>query len=92
MQAWESAYREGRTFSVEHRIRSAAGEYRWFLVRAEPYRDPGTGSILRCFGPSTDVHDRKLTEAALKKSEASYRSLFELISEGFCIIDMNERQ
>ncbi|HEY8607852.1 MAG TPA: PAS domain S-box protein [Noviherbaspirillum sp.] len=88
MLAWEQAQRDGSVFSVEHRIRSASGEYRWFLVRAEPYRDPDSGEILRWFGTSTDVHDRKLAEAALRKSEARYRSLFESIDEGFCIIDL----
>jgi PAS domain S-box-containing protein len=86
--AWDAARREGHTFLVEHRIRSASGEYRWFLVRAEPYRDPKTGNILRWFGTSTDVHDRKIAEAAMMKSEQRYRTLFESIDEGFCIIEM----
>jgi diguanylate cyclase (GGDEF)-like protein/PAS domain S-box-containing protein len=60
--AWTKAQQAGQIFSVEHRIRSASGEYRWFLVRAEPYRDPQTGEIVRWFGTSTDVHDRKMAE------------------------------
>jgi len=88
MAAWARARQSGQVFSVEHRIRSASGEYRWFLVRAEPFRDPQTGAIELWFGTSTDVHDRKLAEAALKKSEARYRSLFNSIDEGFCIIEM----
>ena len=88
MQAWEAAANEGRTFSVEHRIRSSSGQYRWFLVRAEPHRDPGTGRIVRWFGTSTDVHDAKRTEVALRRSEARYRTLFNSIDEGFCIIEM----
>ena len=86
LDAWTRAQQGGDGFSVEHRIRSASGEYRWFLVRAEPVRDPQTGAIDQWFGTSTDVHDRKLAEAALRKSEARYRSLFESIDEGFCLI------
>jgi PAS domain S-box-containing protein len=85
---WDRARREGSVFNIEHRILSKTGQYRWFLVRAEPYRDPDSGEIVRWFGTSTDVHDHKQAEAALKKSELRYRSLFESIDEGFCIIEM----
>jgi PAS domain S-box-containing protein len=88
MQAWDKAQREGKTFVVEHRIRSASGEYHWFLVRAEPYRDPDTGAIVRWFGTSTDVHERKMIEANLWRSETQYRTLFNSIDEGFCIIEV----
>ncbi len=64
--AFEEAQTSGTIFEVEHRIRSASGDYRWFLVRAEPYRDPMTGKVRRWFGASVDVHDRKLSEAALR--------------------------
>lgn len=63
--AFDEARRTGTTFHVEHRIRSKDGTYRWFLVRSEPYRDPDTGEIVRWFGASVDIHDRKLAEAAL---------------------------
>ena len=86
--AWSTARRDKGTFSVEHRLLSASGEYRWFLVRAEPEIDSGTGDIVRWFGTSTDVHASKLNEVALRASEARYRSLFESIDEGFCIIQM----
>ncbi|MGV7209662.1 PAS domain S-box protein [Oxalobacteraceae bacterium A2-2] len=88
MEAWSRATVAGDSFSVEHRIRSASGEYRWFLVRAQPLRDPQSGAVEMWFGTSTDVHDRKLTESALRKSEARYRSLFASIDQGFCIIEM----
>jgi PAS domain S-box-containing protein len=70
MAAFAEAQRTGMTYCVEHRIRSAAGDYRWFLVRGEPHRDERTGDVLRWFGTSVDIHDRKLTEEALRESEA----------------------
>lgn len=66
MAAFDAARRAGRTFLVEHRIRSRSGAYRWFLVRGEPYRDASTGAIVRWFGASVDIHDRKLAEASLR--------------------------
>jgi PAS domain S-box-containing protein len=76
--AWEDARRRGHTFQVEHRIRSAAGEHRWFLVRAEPFRDPATGEVVRWFGTSTDIHAQKEAERALQESEARHRFLLRL--------------
>lgn len=73
MEAFAQARQKGIIFSVEHRIRSAEGNYRWFLVRAEPYRDPNTGEILRWFGASIDIHDQKLAQQALQESEERFR-------------------
>ncbi len=66
MEAFEAARSTGTTFQVEHRIRSREGNYRWFLVRAEPYRDPATGHIVRWFGSSTDIHERVLAKGKLE--------------------------
>ena len=71
MEAFNAARRSGGTFLVEHRIRSASGTYRWFLVRAEPYRDPATGEVVHWFGASVDIHDRKQAEEALLALNAS---------------------
>jgi PAS domain S-box-containing protein len=88
MAAFELARRDQTTFTVEHRIRSASGEYRWFLVRAEPYRDQ-TGTIVRWFGASVDIHDRREAELALRQSETRYRTLFDSIESGFCVVEVD---
>ena len=62
IRAFEDAIRNRGIFEVEHRICSKAGEYRWFLVRAEPYCDPRTGEIVRWFGVSIDIHDRRIAQ------------------------------
>ncbi|WP_313706177.1 PAS domain-containing protein [Massilia sp.] len=78
MAAWNIAYEERSGFHVEHRIRSAAGDYRWFLVRAEPYLGED-GRIERWFGTSTDIHEEKLVKIALRESEERLRSLLESV-------------
>lgn len=56
------------TFEVEHRLRSKTGEYRWFIARARPERDPESGQILRWFGASTDIHDLRTAEEGLNET------------------------
>src|SRR5258706_4364906 len=50
------------------RLRRADGEYRWFLVRTVPLRDE-QGKIVKWYGTSTDIEDRKRAEMALQKNE-----------------------
>lgn len=73
MAAFTEAIRTGRPMEVEQRNLSASGEYRWFLNRARPYRDPVTGEIIKWFGLGIDIHDRKLAVEALKHSETQFR-------------------
>ena len=51
----------GEPLESEVRFRRADGKYRWFLVRAVPLRD-GRGRILKWYGTSTDIEDRKHAE------------------------------
>lgn len=70
MEAFDEARRTGGNLEVEQRNLSASGEYRWFLNRAEPYRDPRTGEITQWFGVGIDIHDRKMAEEALRERES----------------------
>ena len=60
-EEWTRAVREGTEYEIEVRNRRHDGEYRWFLTRASPIRDP-EGRITAWFGSTTDIHDRKQTE------------------------------
>ncbi len=52
----------GKPFEHEVRFRrSPDGEYRWFLTRSVPLRDAG-GKIVKWYGISTDIEDRKRAE------------------------------
>jgi len=58
---FRAALDERRPLRQEHRIRSAAGEYRWFLAQARPVYD-AQGELEGWFGAATDIHERKLAE------------------------------
>ena len=63
-----AALAAGQPFNREARLRRADGEYRWFLLHAVPLRDE-TGRIVRWYGTTTDIEDRKRAEEALRRSE-----------------------
>lgn len=69
MEKWKRMLISGEPDEIEARLRRNDGVYRWFLIRAEPFRDE-TGKIHRWYGTSTDIDDRKRAEEQLRRSEA----------------------
>lgn len=66
---WQEMLVSGEPGEVEARIRRHDGVYRWFLIRAEPFRDE-SGRVVRWYGTSTDIEDRKRAEEHVRRSEA----------------------
>jgi PAS domain S-box-containing protein len=66
---WSAIRESGMRGGLEARLRRFDGQYRWFLFQAEPLRDQ-SGNIVKWYGSSTDIEDRKRTENALRQSEA----------------------
>jgi PAS domain S-box-containing protein len=64
-------------FELELRLRRADGVYRWFLMRVAPLRNE-QGEVVRWYGVSIDIEDRKLAEAML----AGEKRLLEMMARG----------
>jgi PAS domain S-box-containing protein len=60
-ERWCASLASGEPFENEVRYRRADGQYRWFLSRAVPLRDEH-GKVLKWYGISTDIEDRKRAE------------------------------
>ncbi len=73
-QVWMEAVQTKTLYDIEYRIRGADGNYRYFQARAVPILNED-GSIREWIGTSSDIHDRKQAEDAIKQSEERYRSL-----------------
>jgi len=70
VEKWRASMATGKPFEDEVRYRRAAdGQYRWFLSRAVPLRD-GRGKILKWYGTSADIEDRKRAEEEREKLRA----------------------
>jgi PAS domain S-box-containing protein len=82
LEKWRAIRKSGRRGELEARLRRFDGEYRWFLFRAEPLRDE-LGNIVKWYGSSTDIEDRKRAEEALRESEQRFRDYAETASDWF---------
>jgi PAS domain S-box-containing protein len=70
-----------RSLNAECRLHHAAsGSYRWTNVRAQPLVD-GDGTIRKWIGMNIDIHDRKVSQDALRESEARFRQFGEASSD-----------
>jgi PAS domain S-box-containing protein len=66
---WRASLATGEIFEYEARVRRANGDYRWMYHRKVPLRD-ANGNIVKWYGSSLDIHERKAAEEALRSSEA----------------------
>ena len=68
LERWTSSLGTGEPFEFELRLWNAKqGYYCWNLARAVPMRDEN-GHILKWFGASIDIHDKKQTREALVRA------------------------
>jgi PAS domain S-box-containing protein len=65
---WRRLVAEGKPREIESRLRRYDGEYRWFLSRCYPLVDR-SGHIQGWYGTDTDIHDLKMAEETLRRSE-----------------------
>jgi PAS domain S-box-containing protein len=66
---WRRSLTTGVPLEVEARVRGADGQSRWFLHRKCPLRDD-QGNIIKWYGSSVDIDDRKRAEDALQRSQS----------------------
>ncbi|MEG3894643.1 PAS domain-containing protein [Microcoleus sp. SVA1_B6] len=67
-------------------VREDGAAFDW-LVNAVPLFDE-QGAVRGCVAAFVDISDRKRAVAALRRSEERYRTLFDSLDEGFCVIEM----
>ncbi|MBW4542713.1 MAG: PAS domain S-box protein [Myxacorys chilensis ATA2-1-KO14] len=100
-QVWLDAVKSGKIYEDEQRVRVASGEYRLFAVRGVPLLDD-QGNIQKWIGTQTDITEQKQAEETLRRQnallqaqqqtlqekEAQYKTIFEAITDGLYITDL----
>jgi formate hydrogenlyase transcriptional activator len=83
VETWRAVLVNGEPGGGEARLRRLDGEYRWFLIRAEPVRDEH-GNVVRWYGTSTDIEE-------LKRAEKELRDLVDYVPQLIVIRDLDGR-
>ena len=68
----QAAYARGLPFEIEQRTRRKDGQYRWFLIRINPFRDE-QGRLVRWYATGTDIDDRKRAEDRTRNENVALR-------------------
>jgi PAS domain S-box-containing protein len=87
LKRWGELLISGEPGEIEARLRRFDGVYRWFLISVEPLHDEA-GQIVRWYGTSTDIEDRKRAEQALRESEAQLRRTVDAIPGLVCTMSL----
>jgi len=74
-----------RAAEVVARLRRFDGEYRWFMVRVEPFFDE-SGNVIHWYGAETDIEDLKRAEGRLQQDERELRRMTDAIPQAIVVL------
>ncbi|MGB9178262.1 MAG: PAS domain S-box protein, partial [Pyrinomonadaceae bacterium] len=75
---WQSILASGESGEMEARLRRFDGDYHWLHISASPSRD-AAGEVVKWYGVSTDIEERRRAEEALRVRELSFRLIVDSI-------------
>src|SRR5580700_4377342 len=67
-----AALARGLPFEFEHRALRKDGQYRWFLIRYNPFRNE-QGQVIRWYATGTDIDDRVRAEERIRNENLALR-------------------
>lgn len=85
---WRQVRLQG-TFSLEYRMKTQSGDWRWVNGRGKPVSTDSSGHIHRMVGTHVDIHERVLSEQRLNESKKRYELLFEQAKDMVFVADAN---
>jgi signal transduction histidine kinase len=75
---WSNLLRTGEAGEHSYRVRSAQGDYRWFLTSIEPLR-ASDGTLLLWSGATLDIEELKRAEQALRELVEQQTAISEVV-------------
>ncbi|NEQ96459.1 MAG: PAS domain S-box protein, partial [Cyanothece sp. SIO2G6] len=84
-QAFLETVKAGQKFTCEANCRKPDGTPFWIEIKSVPFM---FGNQLTALSVIRDVTERKQMESAMREAEIQFRSIFENVSDGLVIIDL----
>ena len=81
VEAWSQAVASGQQHEVQYRLRRFDGAHRWFHVLGQLGRD-NEGHMTRWYGLLIDIDERKITEEALRSTQAKLSRASQIAAVG----------
>jgi PAS domain S-box-containing protein len=78
---------DGGILEVEYRFQTEVGGWHWLMNRCAAFNRDEFGRVTQVIGVVQDIHQRKLTEEALRQSEARFRGCVESKAVGIFFLD-----
>ena len=91
VERWRASLASGEDFLHEARVRRADGEYRWMLHHKVAFRDE-QGRIVKWYGSSIDIEERKQVEEKLQQSEKELRQILDLAPQHVGVLEADGRR
>ena len=88
---WRACLASGEVFEYETRVRRADGQYRWMFHSKVPLRDE-RGSIVKWYGSSLDIEERKATEEERRRSEMELQQVLDLAPQFIAVYGPNRER
>ncbi|MGB2677550.1 MAG: PAS domain S-box protein [Candidatus Acidiferrum sp.] len=83
---WRASLASGEPALYEARVRRADGEYRWMLHCTIAERDK-QGTIVKWYGSSIDIEDRKQAEERLRQDERELRQIVDVVPQHIFVLE-----
>ncbi|HDZ09658.1 sensor domain-containing diguanylate cyclase [Pseudohongiella sp.] len=77
-----------KDFSLEHRLKTREGHWRWILGRGAIISRTEDGRPARTIGTHTDIDRQKSLELALSESDQRFRGAFESAAVGMALVGL----